>query len=186
MSQTAAGWYPDPSGNDSFLRYWDGSAWTDQTLPTRTQPQADPQPQAQQTQPQAQPQQPQQQTCTQAQPQPQQAYSQPQPQPQAQQAQGTTTNIYIQANDRLYHPGALYPMTETDKTLRLIAFVWNAVVLACTCFAIIPLAWEIPMLVRSWGIYKGTKPNTTAFGVCNLIFFGFVSGLLLLCSNKDQ
>jgi len=27
----AAGWYPDPHG--SGLRYWDGSAWTDQTEP---------------------------------------------------------------------------------------------------------------------------------------------------------
>ena len=27
-NQTPAGWYPDPSGNTAKLRYWDGSAWT--------------------------------------------------------------------------------------------------------------------------------------------------------------
>ena len=43
----------------------------------------------------------------------------------------------------------------------------------------------IPMTVRAWGIYKGTNPNTTAFGVCTLIFLSLVSGILLLVSKKD-
>ena len=29
--QTPAGWYPDPAGDTSKLRYWDGQAWTEQT-----------------------------------------------------------------------------------------------------------------------------------------------------------
>ena len=29
MSESRAGWYPDPSGDPSKLRYWDGSQWTD-------------------------------------------------------------------------------------------------------------------------------------------------------------
>ncbi len=32
MTTPVAGWYPDP-GNPSQIRYWDGSAWTDQTAP---------------------------------------------------------------------------------------------------------------------------------------------------------
>ena len=28
MSESRAGWYPDPSGDQSRLRYWDGSQWT--------------------------------------------------------------------------------------------------------------------------------------------------------------
>lgn len=37
-----AGWYPDPSGAPG-LRYWDGTAWTDQEAPsTATQPQPSP------------------------------------------------------------------------------------------------------------------------------------------------
>ncbi|MDR1082916.1 MAG: DUF2510 domain-containing protein [Coriobacteriales bacterium] len=28
--QVPAGWYPDPSGNTSKLRYWDGTQWTEQ------------------------------------------------------------------------------------------------------------------------------------------------------------
>jgi hypothetical protein len=32
--QIPAGWYPDPAGDTSKIRYWDGSAWTNQTQAT--------------------------------------------------------------------------------------------------------------------------------------------------------
>ena len=82
--------------------------------------------------------------------------------------------------------GACYEMTPTDKTIRLIAFVLNLVTtIGCGVF-IIPLAWMIPMTVISWGIYKGTRRNTSVFGVCTLLFLNLVSGILLLCSTKDE
>ena len=28
MAEQQAGWYPDPSGNSTKLRYWDGNKWT--------------------------------------------------------------------------------------------------------------------------------------------------------------
>ena len=62
-------------------------------------------------------------------------------------------------------PAALYPMTDTDRTLRLVAFIFVILSLVGSCWLIIPLAWMIPMAVISWGIYKGTKANTVAFGV---------------------
>lgn len=80
----------------------------------------------------------------------------------------------------------LYAMTETDRTLRLIAFIFMVVSLASTCWLLLPLAWMIPMTVVSWGIYKGTRPNTVAFGVCSLIFCSLVAGILLLISKKDR
>ena len=30
-AQVPAGWYPDPAGDESKIRYWDGQNWTDQT-----------------------------------------------------------------------------------------------------------------------------------------------------------
>ncbi len=51
---------------------------------------------------------------------------------------------------------------------------------------IIPLAWVIPMTLRTHGIYKGKKPNSVGFGVCVLIFVNLVAGILLLCSKKDE
>lgn len=82
--------------------------------------------------------------------------------------------------------GGTYPMTETDRTLRLVAFVFMVVSTVSVCWALIPLAWMIPMTVVAWGIYKGTRPNTVAFGVCTLIFVSLVAGILLLVSNKDR
>ena len=83
-------------------------------------------------------------------------------------------------------PAALYPMTDTDRNLRLVAFIFCILSLVGSCWLIVPRAWMIPMSVISWGIYKGTKANTVAFGVCTLIFCSLVAGILLLCSNKDR
>lgn len=84
------------------------------------------------------------------------------------------------------------PASGTDTTLRLVAFVFMLVSLVSICIAtvlflpyVIMLAWVIPMTVRSWGIYKGTKRNTVAFGVCSLLFVSIVSGILLLVAKKD-
>lgn len=81
---------------------------------------------------------------------------------------------------------AAYPMTSQDETLRLINFILCVISCVVTSWMLIPLAWMIPMTVHSWGIYKGTKPNTTAFGVCTLIFTNVIGGILLLVSNKNQ
>ncbi len=207
MTQPQAGWYPSPSGEVDKLRYWDGVQWTDsymdnpQTAATAAveaaaaaQEQTDPlwaqasgasaqqpgvgaapqagyasqadyaqQAQAQAAQPGAAPQQPNAPYC-------QPTYVQP---------------TYIQQPQQPYTQ-ALYPMTKEDQTLRLIAFIFNVVFTVGAGFAIIPLAWMIPITVRSWGIYKGTKPNTITLGVLDLIFCSFISGILLLVSTKDE
>ncbi len=74
---------------------------------------------------------------------------------------------------------------DNDKTLKLIAFIFNVVSTVSIGWLILPLAWMIPMTIISWGIYKGTKANTVAFGVCTLIFVSLVSGILLLVAKKD-
>ena len=79
-----------------------------------------------------------------------------------------------------------YALSEQDKTLRLINFILCVVTTVCMSWTIICLAWMIPMTVHSWGIYKGTKANTTAFGVCTLIFITLIGGILLLVSKKEK
>lgn len=108
---------------------------------------------------------------------------------QAQQPYGYQQPAYQQAYQQPVAPAApvpLYPMTDTDRNLRLVAFIFCILSLVGSCWLIIPLAWMIPMSVISWGIYKGTKANTVAFDVCTLIFCSLVAGILLLCSNKDR
>jgi hypothetical protein len=44
MAQVQAGWYPDPAGDTTRLRYWDGNQWTnDYTAAASPQPQPQPQ-----------------------------------------------------------------------------------------------------------------------------------------------
>lgn len=75
---------------------------------------------------------------------------------------------------------------DSDSTLRLVAFILNLITTICLGIFLITLAWMIPMTVHTYGIYKGKKVNTIAFGVCTIIFLNFVSGILLLCSTKDN
>ncbi len=69
--------------------------------------------------------------------------------------------------------------------MKLAAFILNLISTLSAAFLIIPLAWMIPMTVRSYHIYKGTKQNTVAFGVCDLLFCDLISGILLLCDLED-
>ena len=139
-----AGWYPDPMGDTTKLRYWDGNAWTDNYAPAQGQPAVD-----------------------------------------AAQAGGTTVQSTVTVTTAAT-AAVTYPMSETDRTMRLIAFILNVISAVACCWLLIPLAWMIPMTVISWGIYKGTRPNSVAFGVCTLLFVNMVSGILLLCTNKDK
>ena len=61
-------------------------------------------------------------------------------------------------------------MTNGDRNLRLAAFTLNIISMVALGWTLLPLAWMIPMTVMSWGIYKGARANTVAFGVCNLLF----------------
>ena len=187
MANPIAGWYPDPSGDTTKLRWWDGNQWTDNyadAVIPQQQP-AQPQMPQSQSQPAAQPQ-----SQQAAQPQPQLQPAQPQQAPQgySQQPQGyAQPQGYGQAPQQ---PGQMYAQAQnaasTDDTLRLIAFILAIISTVSVCWAIIPLAWMIPMTVHCWGIYKRTKPNTTAFGVCTLIFLNLIGGILLLVSTRER
>ena len=170
MANPIAGWYPDPSGDKTKLRWWDGNQWTDNYADAVTAQQP------QQAQP-AQPQQPQQQA------QPAQPTQPTQPTQPQQQAQPQGYGQVPQQSGQVY---AQPVNNSTDDTLRLIAFILAIVSTVSVCWAIIPLAWMIPMTVHTWGIYKRTKANTTAFGVCSLIFLNLIGGILLLVSTRER
>ncbi len=110
----------------------------------------------------------------------------PPPAPGQQQQQAYQQPYVSEQPQPVYAQATTYPMTSQDETLRLINFILCILSCIALCWAVIPLAWTIPMTVHSWGIYKGTKPNTTAFGVCTLIFVNVIGGILLLVSNKDK
>lgn len=138
MSESRAGWYPDPSGNPSKLRYWDGNQWTNDYADS----------------------------------------------PSGARAASASGETACQAQV-IDNAQVTYGMTSQDSTLRLVAFVFCLISTVTAGWMLIPLAWMIPMSVCAWGIYKGKRPNTVAFGVCTLIFVSLVGGILLLVSKKD-
>ena len=209
MTNPQAGWYPDPSGDPAKLRYWDGTRWTDNFAPA-LQATANPANAAAQqaaaaggaaAQQAAQPN-----AAVAA------AYGAGSA-AEAAGAQPLASTNYLGADGAIYGgtptsgpsygsagtaqtvyqnvyvnsgtPDAPYDTFGTDKTLRMVAFILCIVSTVFCAILIIPLAWMIPMTVRAWGIYKGTKPNSTAFGVCTLLFLNLVGGILLLVSKKD-
>lgn len=147
MANPVAGWYQDPSGDPTKLRWWDGTQWTDNY--------ADAQPVSQ--------------------PAAQQSYQQTPYQ------SSTAQPVYTQAQY-----GQAQAVNSTDQTLRLIAFILCILSAVAVCWAIIPLAWMIPMTIHCWKLYKGEKANTVAFGVCTLLFVNIISGILLLVSTKEE
>lgn len=208
MTAPIAGWYADPAGDASKLRYWDGTKWTDSCMdvaaataapqgePATAQTQAGTAYSAAYQQPVDTPP-----TGIPVTPQPDSAAgavpggvsnsgAQPgaatQPGapgsvPNAAQPTYTQTSVYVN-----YADAPLYYVNQQDSTLRLIAFILALISTVTAGWAIIPLAWMIPMTVMTWGVYKGKRPNTVAFGVCSLIFLNVVGGILLLVSTKDE
>ena len=182
-----AGWYRDPMGDTTKLRYWDGAAWTDHYAPAQGQAAATAAPQQAQSQAataQAAP-------TTQADTAPangtQAATSTATAQPAtADQAPQPTVTVNVQQSAPAGTTvPVVYTMTDTDRTLRLIAFILNLITTIACCWLLVPLAWMIPMTVHTYSLYKGTRANTVGFGVCNLLFLNLVAGILLLCSNKE-
>ena len=180
MSYKQAGWYSDPSGNASKLRYWDGAQWTNEFSDVQPEsPFAQSSPSAQVAVQPAQPEVVVVETPGDYPPQAQanQVYGQPPYQAQANQVYGQPP----------YQGGAAPGYTDDRKqTLRMVAFIFNLIAMITVCWLVIPLAWMLPMTIYSWGIYKGTKPNTTVFAVCTLIFLSLVGGILLLVSGEDR
>lgn len=165
MNVAQAGWYPDPTGDTTRIRYWDGAQWTDQYQYVNPAPEAE---------------------ATSAADADSTAHQAAQPADSTYQQPYQATQPAKSSEQMLLYPGAIYPMTSTDQTLRLIAFIFNIITCVATGILLIPLCWTIPMTVHSWGIYKGTKPNTVAFGVCTLLFLNLIGGILLLVSNKNE
>lgn len=88
--------------------------------------------------------------------------------------------------EQLYmYPEAIYPMTKKDRNLRMAAFIFNLLTTVSVGWALIPLAWMIPITVISWRVYKGTRQSTVLFSIMTLLFNNIVSGILLLIADNN-
>lgn len=91
------------------------------------------------------------------------------------------TNLY-EHNQPLPPSGEL---SGASQALRAVAFglmVLSTVVLG---FAIIPLAWCLPMTIYYYGVLRDNKKVSMGFKICTLIFVNPISGILMLCDYQN-
>ena len=72
--------------------------------------------------------------------------------------------------------------------MKQIAYRFMIVATVILGFAIIPLAWCIPMTIRAKRKIPGA-PRTIGLGICAILFmglFGIVAGILLLIQNEKE
>lgn len=75
------------------------------------------------------------------------------------------------------------PPTKKDDTMKLVVKIF--MILGCISFgwALIPLAWCIPMTVTTFKKLDAGESFSTGFKICTLIFVSLVAGIIMLCSD---
>lgn len=129
----------------------------------------------------AQPAQPAQTVYTQPAPQPapqaQTIYAQPAPQP----AQPVQTVQIIQ-------PAQPAQPVQTEKKftgLQTAAFVFMILSTIAMGWALIPLAWCIPMTVSYYNCIKQGRPVSMGLKICTLLFVNLLSGIFMLADPNE-
>lgn len=74
--------------------------------------------------------------------------------------------------------------SETGQTLRTIAKVFMVIACVVNGFAILPLAWCIPMTVVYFNKVKNNEKVGIGFKVCSLLFVSLIAGILMLCDEE--
>lgn len=76
-----------------------------------------------------------------------------------------------------------------SQSTTLSTFTKVFMILGCVLSAfhlLIPLCWTIPMTVKYFRSIRESKPVSTAFKVCSLLFVSLIAGILMLCDNKSS
>ena len=71
-----------------------------------------------------------------------------------------------------------------NATMKLVAKIFMILSCVAAGFALIPLAWMIPMTVSYCNKIKNHEEVSLGFKICTLIFVNMVSGILMLCDEE--
>ena len=74
---------------------------------------------------------------------------------------------------------------DQKATLGLIAKIFMIIGCVVTGFALIPLAWTIPMTIHACNKIDNKEPLGIGFKVCALLFVSAIAGILMLCMDND-
>ena len=71
-------------------------------------------------------------------------------------------------------------------TIELVAFVFMIIGTIAMAFAIIPLAWCIPMTIHAKKAMDDHQKIGVGFKVCTLLFVSLIGGILLLVRDESD
>ena len=89
------------------------------------------------------------------------------------------------ATENFNAPAAARPTGDKNSTLNTVCKVF--MVLGCIAmgWALIPLAWCIPMTVSFFGKVRDGRRVGVGFKVCTLLFVSLIAGIIMLCRDED-
>ena len=70
-----------------------------------------------------------------------------------------------------------------DDTMSIIVKIFMVIGCISMGWALIPLAWCIPMTVSVFKSLDEGRPISTGMKVCTLLFVNTIAGICMLCSN---
>ncbi len=75
------------------------------------------------------------------------------------------------------------PAKDNSDTMKLVVKIFMVLSCVLGAFAIIPLAWCIPMTVFTFRSFKSGEKLSKGFKICSLLFVSLVAGIIMLCSD---
>ena len=93
-------------------------------------------------------------------------------------------SAYVCSNCGCSVPSAGRPVRK-DDTLETVIKVFMIIGCVSVGWAIIPLAWCIPMTVSVFKKLNAGLPISTGLKVCSLLFVSLVAGICMLCMKDD-
>ena len=72
---------------------------------------------------------------------------------------------------------------EKDNAMQIVVKIFMILGCISSGWALIPLAWTIPMTVHAFGKMKNGEKLSTGFKVCTLLFVNLIAGICMLCSD---
>lgn len=93
--------------------------------------------------------------------------------------------ICVRCGCSVENRGTALQKSSKNETLSTVIKVFLIIGCIAQGWAIIPLAWCIPMTVSIFNKLKRGEPISMGLKICTLLFVSIVSGICMLCMDDD-
>lgn len=77
-------------------------------------------------------------------------------------------------------------LNNEDDTIITVVKVFLIIGCIAQGWAILPLAWCIPITITIFNCFRDKKPINTGLKICTLLFVNLIAGICLLCINDEN